>query len=391
MSSQIIDSQRWNIIKTIGHGAHSTVYEVERKFHLNDDFSTKSKQINEKLAIKVANAQENSIYLDAEAELMKILGETKFFCKFIENGIFPDGRSYIVEELLNQTLSQRINSVSGIISLQSSLLIARQCLKIIETFHHAGFVHNDIKPDNFVYRLIQPDYCKEEIVLIDFGLSAISESYQLNSSIFTNVNCVQHNKASRATRYSTYRIHEGNIGTQIDDLGSWLNMSIEFSTGNLPWSHIKDRNIAGEMKKRLSIADVVQQSGADAVFLQLGNIIESESITHIPLDYRPLFDIIDNRLQQLIFNIEPQQIHHISDDDIEMKLIDWDSERKLNEDNKKKGRLKQTKITDIILPTFEKDDDSKIEEEDKSTTKQFKQCGMKQFGQHQGIKRPGSS
>lgn len=75
---------------------------------------------------------------------------------------------YIVMNKLDEDLNTIIKrTVDQQLTLQSTINIGLQLLDRLEILHEKGIVHRDLKPKN-----IMIDYRKQEINLIDFGLSA---------------------------------------------------------------------------------------------------------------------------------------------------------------------------------------------------------------------------
>ncbi len=83
----------------------------------------------------------------------------------------PNGRSYIVMELLEgRTLSQAIRD-SGRIEARRTVIIAAQAADALYAAHQKGIVHRDLKPDNIflIRRMGSDDYVK----VLDFGVASL--------------------------------------------------------------------------------------------------------------------------------------------------------------------------------------------------------------------------
>merc|ERR1712127_724488 len=119
-------------------------------------------------------------------------------------------------------------------SLKTVLMITIQVLNRIEVFHNKGFIHRDIKPDNF---LIGIDNKKSRIYMIDFGLSK-----KIISSGGVPIPYRNDKSFTGSYRYSSIRNHKGIEQSRRDDLESIGYMLIYFLSGRLPWQGLKCSN-----------------------------------------------------------------------------------------------------------------------------------------------------
>jgi serine/threonine protein kinase len=122
---------------------------------------------NEEVAIKLAPAQEDPYFLEIEADTYKALSGGTGIPRLLWFG--EDGEYFaLVHEILGPSLEDLFNYCDRRFSLKTVLLIADQAISRIEYIHKRGFLHRDVKPDNFLMGV-----GKQGNVLhtIDFGLA----------------------------------------------------------------------------------------------------------------------------------------------------------------------------------------------------------------------------
>lgn len=123
-------------------------------------------QSNEEVAIKFEPVKTKFPQLYYEAKLYKIFeapGIPKMF-HFGQEGDF----NILVMELLGPSLEDLFEYCRRKFCLKTVLMIAIQMIQRIEYVHQCGFLHRDIKPDNFLIGLGKQ---QSTIYIIDFGLS----------------------------------------------------------------------------------------------------------------------------------------------------------------------------------------------------------------------------
>ncbi len=150
----------------IGEGGMGVVYEVS---HL---------RLERKFAIKVlvkeaASHPEALARFQREARVTSGLGHPHIV-EIVDFNVGPDGRPYIVMELLDgQSLAARLRTV-GRLDLAQAASITRQTTSALHAAHQKGVIHRDLKPENIFLckHGIRDDYVK----LLDFGISKVLDS-----------------------------------------------------------------------------------------------------------------------------------------------------------------------------------------------------------------------
>ncbi len=155
---------RYKIIKEIGAGAFSTVYEV------NDIGSGKSFALKELAFDKQhIDYQSGLDIFENEAEVLKSIGRKKGVPRFYDRFSFGS-REYVVTdfvkgESLDDILIGHANSGTAFNDGKIAE-IGRNLLNVLGVVHGSGFFHGDVKPNNI---LIDAD---GKLTLVDYGNSA---------------------------------------------------------------------------------------------------------------------------------------------------------------------------------------------------------------------------
>ena len=124
--------------------------------------------------------------------------------------------------------------------------LAKNMIYAIKVFHSKGFVHRDVKPQNFV---VGVDNNENNIFLIDYGLAKKKESI------------VGYNRSLMGTlRYASINTHLGIEQSFRDDLYSVGYIVLYFALGKLPWQSCqkKDYNTIMIEKMLIKMEELVE-------------------------------------------------------------------------------------------------------------------------------------
>ncbi|KAG2273632.1 hypothetical protein Bca52824_056187 [Brassica carinata] len=152
-------------------------------------------------------------------------------------GCQGDFTSLYVMDMLGPSLWDVWNSSGQSMSPNMVACIAVESISILEKLHMKGFVHGDVKPENFL--LGQPGTADEKkLYLIDLGLASKWKDHSGQ-----HVEYDQRPDVFRGTvRYASVNAHLGRTGSRRDDLESLAYTLIFLLKGRLPWQGYQGDN-----------------------------------------------------------------------------------------------------------------------------------------------------
>jgi serine/threonine protein kinase len=146
-------------------------------------------------------------------------------------GITEENYNVLVMDLMGYSLESLYRSCGHHLSLKTVLMLAEQMLTRIEIVHDAGYVHRDIKPDNF---MMGKNENEPVLYLIDFGLS---KKY-VTSSSRTHIPYRENKRLTGTPRYASVNAHNGVEQSRRDDLESLGYVLMYLLRGRLPWQGV---------------------------------------------------------------------------------------------------------------------------------------------------------
>ncbi|KAF3450696.1 hypothetical protein FNV43_RR06785 [Rhamnella rubrinervis] len=149
------------------------------------------------------------------------------------------GDYYImVMDMLGPSLWDVWNNNSHTMSIEMVACIAIEAISILEKMHSRGYVHGDVKPENFLLGTPgTPD--EKRLFLVDLGLA----TRWRDSTTGRHVEYDQRPDVFRGTvRYASVHAHLGRTGSRRDDLESLAYTLIFLLRGRLPWQGYQGEN-----------------------------------------------------------------------------------------------------------------------------------------------------
>ncbi|GMR41883.1 hypothetical protein PMAYCL1PPCAC_12078 [Pristionchus mayeri] len=220
-----IDNRRssYTVVRLLGKGGYGAVYEVIRC------------KDGKRLAMKceTVTVRKNVLIMDCKVLKATAALESKHFARPIDRGRLTGRFNYLIMKLLGKNLwDLRVERSDMRFTLNTALKAAEQSLVAIENLHRAGFLHRDIKPGNFAIGKKEEDE-GHVIFLLDFGLC---RQFAVKDK---DIRLPRDTAPFRGTtRYAPLAAMKSMEQSRKDDIEGWLYMILEWTSGELPWSHL---------------------------------------------------------------------------------------------------------------------------------------------------------
>ncbi|XP_060658352.1 casein kinase I [Drosophila nasuta] len=302
--------RKYHIVEKIGSGSFGDIFKVVRKDN------------GQQFALKFESKDVGYQQLHLEYQVYSFLSPGLGIARVYEFGWAANGK-VMVMELLGPSLEDLFGYCSCRFSLKTVLMLAMQMIDRLEYVHMKGYVHRDIKPDNFAMSA-QTD--KNLLYLIDFGLA----------NRYMDVTKREHipfgwkkDQITGTLRYASLNAQQGFEVSRRDDMISLGYVWMYFLRGSLPW-----QGMIGPRRQRLE------------------RIVELKRSLKIDEFCKGFPDVFANYLincQSLAYNEEPNYLSircSFSDLFTSLKYIndgvfDWSKDKKSSEEDDKENQKAQ--------------------------------------------------
>ncbi|VDO42049.1 unnamed protein product [Haemonchus placei] len=158
-------------------------------------------------------------------------------------------------DVRDDAMKETLSCPNELMSPKTWSRLAVQCLYSVKLVHDHGYIHRDIKPNNFVMGH-RDDYERARLVhILDFGLARSYAALRNGKWVARRARGTAEFRGT--LRYCSPNVHEKKEQGRRDDLWSLFYVLIELHC-KLPWQSIRDRSKVETMKMNISDKHLVQ-------------------------------------------------------------------------------------------------------------------------------------
>jgi len=188
----------------------------------------------------------------------------------------------MVMDMLGPSLWDVWNTQGQIMSQEMVSCIAMEALAILKELHAKGYVHGDVKPENFLLGPIGSTN-EKKLYLVDLGLATRWK----DAVCGTHVEYDQRPDVFRGTvRYASVHAHLGRTASRRDDLESLAYTLLFLLKGRLPWQGYQGDNKGYLVcKKKMATSAEMLCRYTPPAFKQF-----TESVVNLKFDEDPRYE-----------------------------------------------------------------------------------------------------
>lgn len=201
-----------------------------------------------------------------------------------------DSFAYMIMELLGHSLSKLLKDSDSRLSPISISTLAQQIITTLEFVHSRGYLHRDIKPQNFCMGLGD----SEVVYLLDFGLA----TKFMDEKLGIHAPYREERTFLGTASFASLNAHMGVQQSRRDDLESLLLVLVYLLKGKLPWQGGKykskvDKQVQIRMQKLLISAEELCE-GLPPVYSKAFTYIRS-----LGFEEKPDYDMLIRDLRKI--------------------------------------------------------------------------------------------
>lgn len=230
-----IDGGHYELIKKIGGGSFGQIY-------IGEDTQT-----HKKVAVKLENKKTSVPQLYYESRLYYLFSGCPSVPRLHWYGSDHTHNKMVID-LLGKSIEDLFIQCGQKLKLKTVLMLADQMLSCVEYIHSKNFIHNDIKPDNFV---MGRDENSNQVFVIDFGLS---KKYR-DPTTHEHISYADGRSLTGTPRYASIAALKGIRQTRRDDMESLGYVWMYLLRGSLPWMGINLRTRGQKFDKILAVKE----------------------------------------------------------------------------------------------------------------------------------------
>ncbi|OQV14065.1 Casein kinase I isoform alpha [Hypsibius exemplaris] len=226
---ELLVAEKWRCVRKIAFGSTSVVYLA---------FSV---DYEEEAAVKVCNFSKGDEALGNEANVYYYIQGGPGIPSLYWYGQ-EHGRHFLVTELLGPNLMDFLHFCDGKFTLKTVCMLAVQIFESLDWLHRSGYIHRDIRPQNFCMGNVSTS---KQVFLIDYA-TAIKPRGKVTVQGQKYIPRGVGTRLKGHAIYDSVAAHYGNEHGFRDDVESSLYMLAHFLIGDLPWRGLKYNRHTGD-------------------------------------------------------------------------------------------------------------------------------------------------